>query len=99
MVGEIAEHPAAERPHDKTDRKQHRRVELLHHRIGVREEGGREIKREGRVGVEVVPLDQIADRADEDRLDAPPHVGKIEMVWFGGGSERGAPWSIRVYPM
>ena len=39
-----------------------------------------EVQRERRVGVEVVPLDQVADRADEDRLQPAPHVGEIELV-------------------
>ena len=94
VVRQIAEHPAADRPHDEARRKQHRGVELLHHRIGIGEKGRREIKREGRVGVEIVPLDQIADRSDEDRLDAPPHVGEVEMFSVGSGSERGGGHGI-----
>jgi hypothetical protein len=37
-------------------------------------------QRECRIGVEIVPLDQIADRADEDRLDPPPDVGDVQMI-------------------
>jgi hypothetical protein len=40
----------------------------------MREEIAGEIEREGGVSVEVVPFDQIADRADEDRLEAPSRV-------------------------
>ncbi len=76
-VGEIAEQPAAERPHQEGGGKQHGRIELLNDGVGVREEGRREIQGEGGVGVEVVPFDEIAHRADEDRLDA--FLGVVEM--------------------
>jgi hypothetical protein len=56
------------------------RIELLHDGVGVREEGRREIQREGGVGVEVVPFDEIAHRADEDRLDPPPGVVELDRV-------------------
>src|SRR6185295_18154078 len=54
--------------------------ELLHDRIALRKECRREIQRECGVGVEIVPLDQVADRADEDRLDAPLDIADVEMV-------------------
>ena len=79
MIGEVAEQPAAERPHQESDREQDGGIELLHHRIGVGKECGGEIEGEGGIGEEVVPLDEIAHRADEDRLDPPPHVGEIEL--------------------
>ena len=79
-VGDEAEQPAAERPHQEGGGEQHRRVELLHHRIGVREERGREIQRESGVGVEIVPFDEIADRADENRLDAPLDIADVDVV-------------------
>ena len=44
-----------------------------------------EVQGECRVGVEVVPLDQVADRADEDRLDAPAHVREFEAIGAGDG--------------
>ena len=78
MVGQVAEHPAAERPHQEAGREQHGGVELLRHGIAAREERAREIQRERRVGVEIEPLDEIADRADEDRLEAAAYVGKVE---------------------
>src|SRR6185312_17275923 len=62
---------------------QYRGVELLHDRIAVREECRREIQRKRGVGVEIVPLDQIADRADEDRLEPPLHVLDVEMIVGG----------------
>jgi hypothetical protein len=71
----VSEHPAAERAHEEAGREQQRSVELLHDRIGVRKEIAGEIEGEGSVGVEVVPFDQIADRADENRFDATSSVG------------------------
>ena len=43
------------------------------------EEGGGEVQREGGVGVEVVPLDQVAHGTDENGLDAALRVGDIQM--------------------
>jgi hypothetical protein len=61
MVGEMAEQPAAERAHQKSGREQQSRIELLHDRIVTGEKRIREVERERRVSVEVIPLDQIAD--------------------------------------
>jgi hypothetical protein len=85
-VRDVAEQPAAERPHQEGRCEQHSGVELLHHRVAVRKEGRREVERERRVGVEVIPFDEIADRADEDRLDPAFHVGDIDMIgpWLYG---------------
>ena len=83
MVGEVAEQPAAERAHQEGRGEQHGGVELLHHGIAVREEGRREIQRERRIGVEIVPFDEIADRADEDRLDPPLDIGEVELIASG----------------
>jgi hypothetical protein len=83
MIGKIAEQPAAERTHQKAGGEEERGVELLHHRIGIGKERAGEIERERRIGVEVVPLDEIADRADEDGPDAPPHVGEVERLIAG----------------
>jgi hypothetical protein len=82
-VGDEAEQPAAERAHQECRREQHRGVELLHHGIAVRKERRRKIQRERGVGVEIVPFDEIADRADEDRLDPPLHVLDVEMIVGG----------------
>jgi hypothetical protein len=76
-VGEEAEKPAAQRAHQEGRGEQHGRIELLDDRIIGREEGRREIQREGGVGIEVVPFDQIAHGADEDRLDA--FLGIVEV--------------------
>jgi hypothetical protein len=71
IFGKLAEHPPTQRPHQETRSKQDRGIELLHNRIAVGKERSGKIKREGRKSVKVVSFDQIADRADEDRLDAP----------------------------
>src|SRR5438105_7493291 len=79
-IGDETEQPAAQRPHQEGCRKQHGSVELLHHWIAVWEECRREVKRERRVGVEIIPFDEIADRAYEDRLDPALHVVDVEMI-------------------
>jgi len=63
LVGIPAEHPAAQRPHQKADRKDAGRIQQLRCGIRRREEHAREIDAERRVGVPVVPLDQIAERS------------------------------------
>src|SRR6202020_2219531 len=80
MVGDIAEQPAAQRAHQEGRGEQHGGIELLHHRIAVWEEGRSEVQCERRIGVKVVPLDEIADRTDEDRLYPALDVMDIEMV-------------------
>jgi hypothetical protein len=80
MVGEVAEEPAAERTHQEGRREHHGGVQLLHDRVVAGEEGRGEVERECRIGVEVVPLDEIADGTDEDRLDPPFRVGDVEML-------------------
>jgi hypothetical protein len=52
-----------------------------------------EVQRERGIGVEVVPFDEVADRADEDRLDPALRVGKIEMSagWIDGLVGHGRP--------
>ena len=82
MIGEMAEQPAADRTHDEAEREQDRGVQLLDDRIGARKERAGEIEREGGVGVEVVPLDQIADRPDEDRRQPAAHVGELELSFL-----------------
>src|SRR5438128_5989294 len=80
MVGEMAEQPSPDRTHDETDREQDSRVQLLDDRIVAGEERGREIERECRIGIKVVPLDQVPDRTDEDRLEATAYIGELKMV-------------------
>src|SRR5437868_272153 len=79
-IGDETEQPAAQRPHQEGCRKQHGSVELLHHWIAVWEECRREVKRERRIGVEIIPFDEIADRADEDRLHTALDVVTVEML-------------------
>jgi hypothetical protein len=54
--------PAADRAHDEADGEQDGGVQLLDDRIAAGKERRGEIQRKRRVGVEVVPLDEIADR-------------------------------------
>src|SRR4051795_3695649 len=84
MIGDIAEQPAAQRPHQEGRREDDGDIQLLDDRIVAGKEGGSEIERERGIGVEVVPLDEIADRADEDRLDPALGVGDVDVV--GGRS-------------
>jgi hypothetical protein len=79
-VGDVSEQPAAEGTHQEGRGEQHGGIELLHHRIAVRKECRREVQRKRRVGVEIIPFDEIADRTDEYRLDPAPHVGSIDVV-------------------
>src|SRR5215831_11462085 len=81
MIGEVSKQPAADWPHDEADRKHDGRVQLLNNRVVSRKERIGEVERKGRVCIEVVPLDQIADRADEDRLQSTAGVGQAK--WFG----------------
>ncbi len=74
MVGKVSEQPAADRPHHEADGKHDRGVQLLNYRIISGEERLREIQRKGGVRIEVVPLDQIPDGTDEDRLQPAPDV-------------------------
>src|SRR5579859_6465751 len=80
MVGDIAEQPAAEWANQEGRGKQHGGIELLHHGIAVREERRSEVQSERGIGVKVVPLDEIADGTDEDRLYPPFNVMNIETV-------------------
>ena len=50
-----------------------------------------EIEREGGIGVEIVPLDEVAERADEDRLEAARDVG-------GGFGLGGSGWDHGIAP-
>ena len=54
-------------------------------RIAARKERAGEVEGEGRVRVEIVPLNQIANRTDEDRLQATPHVGEVKVLVYYDG--------------
>jgi hypothetical protein len=84
VIGEVAEEPATDRPHQESCGEKHRGIELLHDRIVAGKERRGEIQRKRRVGVEIVPFDEIAHRADENRLQPPPHVGEVELVFLRG---------------
>ena len=81
-VGVDAQDPAADRSYQEAQRIDAERVEKLDGRVGVGEEGFGEIQREEVVDVEVIPLDQVADRAAENGPQAMPH----RRVIFGKGS-------------
>src|SRR4051812_33257357 len=85
----MAEQPAADRAHDEPEREQDGGVQLLDDRVVAGKERAREVQREGRVGIEVVPLDEIADRADENRGDAPANVGELQGVLPAEGRGHG----------
>src|SRR5262249_2473517 len=55
-----------------------RDVQLLHDRIALREELGREVKSECRIGVKIIPFDEISQRPDEDRLQPVAHVRDVD---------------------
>ena len=62
-VGISTEQPAAERPDEESDRKDACGIQQLRSRIPRWEEHACEVDAERRVGVPVVPLDQIAERS------------------------------------
>src|SRR5207247_638626 len=80
MVGQVSEQPAADRARDEADRKQDGRIQLLYDGIVARKERSRKVERKGRVDIEVIPLDQIAHRADKYRLQAALDIGKPQSV-------------------
>src|SRR6185369_9839785 len=67
------------------------------------------VQREGCVGVEVIPLDQISDRSDEDRLEPPADISERQSIGpgcglthssLGGASPLGLPYTFaRVDPL
>jgi hypothetical protein len=58
----VTEPPATEGTDDEAEGKEDRGIQLLNDRIVTGKEGAGEEQREGGVGVEVVPLDEIANR-------------------------------------
>src|SRR5262245_58378956 len=82
VIREMTEQPAAKRPDQESDREQHRRVQLLDDRIAAWKKRGGEIQRKGRVGVEVVPLDEIADRTDENGFEAAANVRAVDGLGY-----------------
>src|SRR5437899_8908141 len=82
MVGQVSEQPAADRTHDGADRKQNGRIQLLDDGIVARKERSCKVERKCRVDIEVIPFDEIAYRADEDRLQTALDIGKPQTVIF-----------------
>jgi hypothetical protein len=80
VVGEVSEQPAADRPHHEADSKQDRSVQLLQNRVFAGEERIGEIERKRGVRIKVVPLDQISDGSNKDRLQAAADVGQAERI-------------------
>ena len=78
----MSEDPAADRTHNEPERKQERRVQLLDDRITAGKKRRREVERKRGVHVEVVPLDEITYRADEDGFQPAPHIRKMQTVIF-----------------
>ena len=85
MIGIDAEHPAADRADQEAHGIDAEGVQQLRGRVGIREERLGEIQREEIVDVEVIPLDQVADRSAENRKDpgAHGHIG-FGSNWAGG---------------
>ena len=75
VIAEMAEEPSADRPGDEAEGEQERRVQLLDDGVVAGKEGAGEVERERGVGVEVVPLDEIPDRSDENGANAPADIG------------------------
>ena len=73
-IGNLSEDHRAQRSDDKAEREEYCRVQLLNDWIVTRKKEMREIKRKSGVRVEVVPLDEIADRTNENSLAAPTHI-------------------------
>src|SRR3546814_10631082 len=70
---------AADRTHQKADREHRRGVEQLCGAIAFRKESLGEIQRKRRIDVPVVPLDEIADRAAEDRR-SEEHTSELQAL-------------------
>ena len=79
MVGVNAHEPGADRTHDEADGEDRGGLQQLRGRLALREEGGREIKREGGIDVPVEPFDEVARRTADDVLEgrAPRRRGRF----------------------
>ena len=66
-VGKAAHHPCADRAHDEADGKDCGGVQKLRGGVGLREKDRGEINGKGGVSEPVIPFDQIAHRAADDR--------------------------------
>jgi hypothetical protein len=68
-VGIDAHDPGADGAHEEADRENGRRIQELGGLIALGKEDGCEIEREGGIDVPIVPLDHVASRSAEDRLE------------------------------
>src|SRR5215470_4212771 len=83
-VGDPAEQPAAERPHEEADRKDSCGGEELTGRIAGWEKSGGKIDGRESIGVEIIPFDEIARRCAYDCNDAPAAIrGSGHLVGHG----------------
>jgi hypothetical protein len=69
-VGQPAEQPAAHRAHQEAGGEHAGRVQQLHRRVRLGEEGRREVDGAEGVDVEVEPFDEVARRSGKDGEDA-----------------------------
>ena len=61
MISKVTEQPSPQRPNQEARRKQQGSIKLLYDWVGVGKECTGEIQREGRISVEVIPLNEIAN--------------------------------------
>jgi hypothetical protein len=91
VIGKMTEQPSANRPDDEAECEQNRGVQLLNDRIAAWKERACEIKGKGRVRIKVVPLDEIANRADENRPYPSADICEIERFVSGVNLNRYGP--------
>ncbi|MCY1218072.1 hypothetical protein D9M72_300060 [compost metagenome] len=85
-VGDGAEQPAADGPHQEAGGKHAGGVQQLRGGIGLGEERRREVDRAEGVDVEVEPFDQVARRGGDDGVDALAHLFAARSGRLGWGS-------------
>ncbi len=85
-VGNAAEEPAADRPHQEPEGEDAGGVEQLRRGVGLRKKSGREVDRAERIDVEVEPLDEVARRRRDDREHTAAHVVRRRRAGSGGNA-------------
>ncbi|MCY1227684.1 hypothetical protein D9M72_399700 [compost metagenome] len=83
-VGDGAEQPAADGPHQEAGGKHAGGVQQLRGGIGPGKERRREIDGAERIDVEVEPFDQVARRRGDDGVDALAHLFAARAAGLGG---------------
>jgi hypothetical protein len=83
MIRQIPEQPSAYGADKETRGKKQGSIELLHDWVRTWKERSCKIQSEGRISVEIVPLDQITDRPDKNGSDPPPHVREVFFAGLG----------------